>query len=369
MSSNLKCATVGLGKLGLPLALVLAKKFDVVGYDINPERTVKIMKKQFENYKEKNLMEYLHKYPFKVTMNKNELMDREVIFCLVNTPSDPIEFSNKYIYDAIKDLYLPKCKLFVVVSTVMPGSIEKIKAMLPEHIKVCYNPEFIALGNVIDGIENPDFILIGEEDKVSGDLLENIYKHISNSPIKRMSWREAEITKIALNSYITMKITFANVIGEIANKFNCNGQTICDALGQDKRIGKSYLKPGAMYQGPCFPRDNRAFNSFLDKQNVRLNYCGITDKINEHQLERTLNKIKKVAKIEGTKISLIGMNYKVDSEETTESMGLKLNHLLQERGAITEIDQISPDTDLVIYCMPDKRALYPTDKQVIDLWE
>jgi UDPglucose 6-dehydrogenase len=313
-------------------------------------------------------MEYLSKYKFKATSEPYQMQDCDVVFCIVNTPSDPIAFSNKQILNSIDKVkpYLKKCKLFVIVSTIMPNSHQDIQKKL--QIPICYNPEFIALGNVIEGIEKPDFILIGEENKQVGNLLESIYKKISKSPIKRMSITEAEITKIALNSFITMKITFANLIGEISEKCKCDGDIVCNALGEDKRIGKRYLKPGAMYSGPCFPRDNRAFDYFLKRNGMPLNYCQLTDKINNHQLDRTLKRIKaKIGNVIGQKISLLGMNYKIDSEETTESMGLKLNHLLKEKGAETEIDVISEDTDLVIFCMPDKRV--ETDKEVLDLWE
>src|SRR5207249_425067 len=77
---------------------------------------------------------------------------------------------------------------------------------------LCYNPEFIALGSVIHDFLNPDFVLIGESDEKAGEILSSIYTELMKDPkIKRMSYENAEITKIALNSYITMKISFANM--------------------------------------------------------------------------------------------------------------------------------------------------------------
>jgi UDPglucose 6-dehydrogenase len=367
---NLKIGIVGLGKLGLPLALVLSKKFNTLGYDISKKRIEKIRKKQFKKYKEKNLMNYLNNTSLKVTTDYKRLLDRDVIFCITNTPSAPIAFTNKYILKSVHKIkkYIDNCKLFVIVSTIMPNSHYTIRKQL--KCPIAYNPEFIALGDVIKGMENPDFILIGEEDKKSGDLLSSIYKQISKSPIKRMDIVSAEICKMSLNSYITMKISFANLIGEIADKSGANANKICEALGYDKRIGKKYFVPGAMYQGPCFPRDNRALNYYFKKKNVKLNYFEMTDKINEHQLSRVIEKIKNKLKIIKNKhISIIGINYKEGTDETIESMGLKLFNLLKKYKAKPEIDKISKNSELVIYCMPNKKELFKTNKPIIDLWD
>ena len=218
------------------------------------------------------------------TMDFSILKDCEVVFNVVNTPSKPDgTFDNKYLYQSIEQAkgYL-NCKVFVIVSTVMPGTCEKVRKML--KCKVCYNPEFIRLNSIIEDMKNPDFVLIGEEDKQSGDLVEKIYRKFCNdAPIKRMDWKSAEIAKMALNSYITMKISFANVLDEICDRVGGDAKLITDAIGEDRRIGKEYFNPGGAYGGPCFPRDNRAFAVVAGEI---LNYSTLTDKINEHQSER-----------------------------------------------------------------------------------
>ena len=267
----MKIGVIGLGKLGSCLAQVLTEHNEVVGVDLKLKRIEGVQL---------------------TTTNFERLKDCEVIFNVVNTPSLPNgDFSNKYLFESINQAYdyIHKCKVFVIVSTIMPGTCEQIKERLP-WCKICYNPEFIRLNSIIEDMKNPDFILIGEEDEESGDVLEKIYNKIFNErtykqcydktiiPIKHMSLKSAELAKISLNSYITMKISFANTIGRIAKKIGADADKILDAIGQDHRIGTAYFKAGGAYGGPCFPRDNRAF---FNVAGDIMNYSNMTDIINK----------------------------------------------------------------------------------------
>ncbi len=252
----MKIGVIGLGKLGSCLAEVLAEHNKVVGVDKYT--------KWIDN--------------ITTSTSFSILKDCEVVFNIVNTPSlSNGDFSNEYLFESIKQAkgYL-NCKVFVVVSTVMPGTCEQVSKML--DCKVCYNPAFIRLNSIIEDMKDPDFVLIGEEDKKSGKILEKIHKQINNAPVKHMSLKSAELAKIALNSYITMKITFANVIGQISKQIGTDAEQILNAIGQDHRIGTSYFKFGGAYGGPCFPRDNKAFSNVAG--NI-INYAQLTDKINK----------------------------------------------------------------------------------------
>ena len=266
---NKKIGIIGLGKLGFCLADVMWKHFgNVIGIDL----------KEVEPPNEPWIENKFYR-----STNFSDLKDREIIFCVVPTPSlKNGDFTNEYVIRAIKRAkeYMQKCRIFVLVSTVMPGSCRKIKRHLGK-IKLVYNPEFIRLGDVVEGIERPDFVLIGEEDKESGREIKRIYRKICGvwTPIKRMDWKSAELTKLSLNSYVTMKISFANVIGEISKKLGTDAEKILDAIGEDSRIGQKYFKSGGAYGGPCFPRDNKAFSRVAGKI---LNYSELTDKINKH---------------------------------------------------------------------------------------
>ena len=258
----MKIGCIGLGKLGSVLAEVLAEHNEVVGVDLE------------------------YKFLENVTMSKGYgiLKDCEVVFNVVNTPSLPNgDFSNEILFKSIESAkpYLKNCKVFIVVSTVMPGTCRKISKML--DCKVCYNPEFIRLNSIYDDMKNPDFVLIGTDDKGyrdnGGFLIKGIYeKIIDDAPIKLMGWESAELAKISLNAYITVKITFANIVGQIAKKIGADAETILDAIGNDHRIGTAYFKHGGAYGGPCFPRDTVAFGNVAG--DIK-NYADLTDEINK----------------------------------------------------------------------------------------
>ena len=235
-------------------------------------------------------------------------------FVIVPTPSTKDgTFSTDYV-EAVaaemgsilrtKDAY----HLIVITSTVLPGDMKQIQDLLErtsgkicaKDFGLCYNPDFIALGSVVRDFLNPDMILIGESDKKAGDALENIHKNlINNKPnIHRMSFYNAELTKIALNSYCTLKITFANTLAEICeNMPGGNVDHVTDALGDDSRIGRKYLKGGLSYGGPCFPRDNRAFAKSAEKFGCNTPLAVRTDQINDyHRNERIPNKLLTILK-------------------------------------------------------------------------
>jgi UDPglucose 6-dehydrogenase len=265
---------------------------------------------------------------------------------LVNTPSNEKgEFSNKYIYDAVNNI----CKklknsknedfLFIISSTVMPGSHDEIIKIIESNtgrklnqgFGVVYIPDLVALGCVIKDFENPDVIIMGESDSKYGDVAEKIYSKIlkNNPPIVRMSLVEAEITKVSLNAYITMKISFANFIGNISEKFNANPHIITKALGHDKRISPYYIKSGLSFGGTCFPRDTWAFIKMSENVGLDAIHIKSTQTINENQNTLLYDKVKKYTK---KKIGIYGLSFKQNTYVTTESPGNILYEKLLSEG-------------------------------------
>jgi len=242
---------IGLGKLGACMLVAFASKgFKVTGVEIDKKRADLLKKGKTWHY-EPQLEEYLNKYSDNITITDNfdeAIKNSSVTFVVVNTPSEKNGgFSTKQLIPACKSIgsalnQKNDYHLVVVTSTVMPQTIRN--EVLPEiesssgkkigkDFGLCYNPEFIALGSVIHDFLNPDFILIGESDKNAGDLLDTIFEKLLDSPkLRRMSLENAEVTKIALNSYITMKITFANLLAELCEKIpNGNVDVITESSG------------------------------------------------------------------------------------------------------------------------------------------
>jgi len=214
-----------------------------------------------------------------------------VIFILVDTPTGVAEKSYDYsklsrVLMQINDRKVEN-KHIMICCTVLPGFTDTVGRFLIKDCKnttLNYNPEFIAQGTIIRDFENPDMVLIGEQTKEAGDVVEAFYKSLcSNTPaICRMTAASAEITKISMNCFITTKIAFCNFIGDIAEKTqHANKNDILGALSQDSRIGPKCMKPGYGFGGPCFPRDNRALGWYARTIGVEPFVSEATDKHNK----------------------------------------------------------------------------------------
>lgn len=342
----MKLSVIGLGKLGAcSAACFAAKGFDVIGIDINKDFVNAINNAKAPVY-EPRLQDLINESSsrLKATQDYEEVIrNSDITFLIVPTPSkEDGHFSDKYLKDALKHLSTAlgrinkKYHLFVVTSTVSPGITEDSLIPLIESVSgkklnkdfgVCYNPEFIALGNVITDFLNPDLVLIGESDKNAGDKLAEIYRVIcENKPtIARMSIVSAEITKISLNSYITMKISYANTLANICEAIpHADIDDITKALGADKRISPHYLKGGLSYGGPCFPRDNRAFAAFAKKYGYEAKLAKATDEVNEFQIGNLVNRILTVLPENNYSISILGLSYKPNTPVVEESPAIKI---------------------------------------------
>src|SRR3984893_17145711 len=236
-----------------------------------------------------------------------------------------------------------KGHIFVCSSTTTPGAVDSVLLPMLEketgwksgrEFSVCYNPEFIALGNVINGLLEPDLVLIGEGDSESGDTLEKLYsRYTRNKPrIARMSIISAELTKISVNSYITMKISFTNQLRMIAAKFpKANINLILDAIGTDTRIGHKYLRAGLSFGGPCFPRDNRLLAYAARQVGLEAPLAEASDRTNEVTKSNLAKKVRQLVSV-GETVLILGVSYKPDTYITEESAGLHLAQNLKRHG-------------------------------------
>ncbi|MFC1522483.1 UDP-glucose dehydrogenase family protein [Elusimicrobiota bacterium] len=345
-------SVIGLGKLGLCTAACIARAgYKVFGVDVDKAKVREINKGR-SPIPETGLKELMRKVAKRITAGhsiENAVRNSDMTFIVVATPSKADNsFSNAQLLPVLKEIAraLKKKKSFhsvVITSTVMPYTTERIAGPLLERIsgKICgrdfglaYNPEFIALGSVLKDFMNPDFILIGESDKRTGDALVKIYKDVCrNKPaFARMKPVSAEITKIALNCYVTTKITFANTLARICER--APGSSVSDvtrALGFDSRIGSKYLKGGLGYGGPCFPRDNRAFARFAKNVGMQAVLAKAVDNVNRSMVKRIANVVRR--DLNGKKrVSVLGLSYKPNTEIVEASQSLELAAYLADSG-------------------------------------
>jgi UDPglucose 6-dehydrogenase len=337
-------SVIGLGKLGAPMAACFAARgFTVHAVDINPQK-VDAIGRGVPPVHEPGLAELLAESRGRISATKDiesAVTSSDATFVVVATPSEADGgFSLRYAIPTCESIgralrTKPAYHVVVMTSTVMPGSMGgQIKSALERasgkrcgiDFGLCYNPEFIALGTVIRDFYNPDFLLIGESDPRAGDVLSEIYKRAcKNSPrIARMNWINAEITKLAVNTYITTKISYANMLARLCEKLpDADVNVVTDALGLDTRIGPKYLKGAVSYGGPCFPRDNRALASLAARIGASSGLAEATDIFNRAQIE-TLAALVKSHRSGNDPIGILGLTYKPDTDVVEESFGLLL---------------------------------------------
>jgi UDPglucose 6-dehydrogenase len=342
----------GLGKLGACIAGTLAARgFDVLGVDIDPEKVRKVSE-GLPPVEEPLLAETMKagRSRLRATQDVREAAATDVSFFIPPSPSLPDgSFSNEYLLKSMQPMAKAvreagkKGHLFVCSSTTTPGAMDTV--LIPmleketgwkcsENFGVCYNPEFIALGNVVNGLLEPDMVLIGESDEDSGDRLEELYKRYNrNQPrIARMSIISAELTKISVNSYITMKISFTNQLRLIAEQFpKADIHAVLDAIGSDSRINKKYLKAGLSYGGPCFPRDNRLLAYTARQVGLEAPLAEASDRVNELSKEKLLQRAIGMLN-KGDMVAVLGLSYKPDTYIVEESAGLYLAQHLKRDG-------------------------------------
>lgn len=286
----------------------------------------------------------------RATMSAEEaVLGSDISFVIVPTPSDERgAFTLQYAKFAFKSLGQALKKkdgyhVIVLTSTVLPGATRQgLLPILEEEsgkkcgpdFGLCYNPEFIALGSVIRDFLNPDFYLLGESDARAGDLLEQVHHRVSqnNAPVKRMSLENAELAKIAVNSYVTMKISFANMLADFCEHLpGGDVDVVSDALGMDKRIGRKYLTGGFGFGGPCFPRDNVALDFMGRQLGVDSSLLRANDDFNRGLSKRYVEKLQPHLP-KGANVAVLGLAYKPMSHVIDESPGIYLCRALSEAG-------------------------------------
>ena len=295
----MKIGLIGAGRLGLCLALLMDKAgYSIIASDVR-EDYVKGLEMRLVNTTEPHVQEHLlNSNHIHFTTDNLEVIEKsDIIFTLVLTPSlenGSYDVSNvdDVVSDVIKygwnkDL---SNKSLVIGCTTNPGDCDFFQDRLSETgISVFYNPEFIAQGSIIKDLQNADMVLLGGDGKHKGNLV-NIYKKIQygykEPSIHLMSTKAAEITKIAVNCFLTTKISYANMIGQVLAQSNLYDEidTVLSSIGSDSRIGHKYMNFGFGFGGPCFPRDNRAFASYAQKVGVEHNIGTTTDNFNKAHL-------------------------------------------------------------------------------------
>src|SRR3954452_17022178 len=348
----MKISISGLGKLGAPMAAVMAHKGNVVvGVDLNPAYVTAIQQGR-PPVNEPGLAEMIlqNRERLSATLDYNEaIAATDVTFIIVPTPSGTDgTFSLRYVMSAAEKIGAALRRkngwhVVVLSSTVMPGSTGgKLLPALEAHsgkkcgvdFGLCYNPEFIALGSVVRDMLKPDMILIGESDARSGAILEELYTGVceSNPRIQRMNYVNAELTKLSVNTFVTTKISYANMLAQICETLpGADSDVVTAAIGCDTRIGQKYLKGALGYGGPCFPRDNIAFSALARDNGAPALLAEATDALNKRQVPRLAQLVMSHLS-DGAVAGVLGLSYKPNTEVIEESQGVAIAQALLDAG-------------------------------------
>jgi UDPglucose 6-dehydrogenase len=352
IKENMKISIIGLGKLGAPMAAVMAHKgHTVVGVDVNPN-FVAAIQRGLPPVREPGLAEMIQANRERLSATdsyEEAILCTDATFIMVPTPSNADgRFSMTYVLSAaakIGAVLRAKESWHVVVlsSTVMPGCTGgELLPVLQEYsgkkcgmdFGLCYNPEFIALGSVVRDMLNPDMILIGESDMRSGEMLERLYRGTcdSNPRIQRMTYVNAELTKLSVNTFVTTKISYANMLAQVCETLpGADVDVVTAAIGCDSRIGQKYLKGALGYGGPCFPRDNIAFSALARDNGAPALLADATDELNRRQIQRLAAMILTRFPA-GATAGVLGLSYKPNTGVIEESQGFALAQRLLAAG-------------------------------------
>lgn len=349
----MRIAVIGLGKLGCPMAALLAAAGnDVVGADLN-RGCVELVNAGRAPVLEPGLEELMVAAAPRLratTSVEEAVADAEIAFCIVPTPSLPdSSFDTSYAEGAFEAIGRGwrsdngGRRVAVLTSTVLPGATEaRVKPALErgigypvgDRLGLCYSPEFIALGTVIDNMRHPDMILMGASAGWAAEIALSAITSIADqkSPVAAMSIVDAEVTKIAVNTFITTKISYGNMIGELCERLpGADAMVVTAALGLDSRIGRKYIQPAAPYGGPCFPRDNAAFAGLARSLGFEADIAVATDAVNRRQAAWLISRLHSQVAVRN-RVAVLGLSYKPFTPVVEEAFGLLVANELAATG-------------------------------------
>lgn len=349
----MKIGVVGLGKLGLPVAVAMnAKGHRVWGYDISPE-PAKYLSDRRVPYQEADLQPLLDSHSVN-TVGSIETVVRnaDIIFAPIQTPhearfegvtrvpEDRKDFEYKYLISAISEIAATARKLqkhvhLIVISTCLPGTYrERIAPVLEgnEYIAYYYNPFFIAMGTVVKDFLNPEFVLLGADSEEKARFVEDFYRTLHDKPVFHTDITTAEGIKVFYNTFITTKTVLANVYGEMAHKLGMDVDDIFQALSMatDRLISPKYLQAGLADGGGCHPRDNIALSYIAKKVGLSHNIFEDIMSAREDHMDWLARLAIEESKRTKLPLIILGRSFKPETNIETGSASILMANMIEK---------------------------------------
>jgi UDPglucose 6-dehydrogenase len=349
----MKIGFIGIGKLGMPCAEMIARKgHSVKGYDLQKIQSLYI----------------------EITDSIRECVtDVDIVFVAVPTPHDPAydgqnptshlepkDFSYNIVNDVLEEAntYMNKNQLLVLISTVLPGTVRREFIPLVTNTRFIYNPYLIAMGSVAWDMVNPEMIMIGTEDgseTTDAKQLVDFYKTLmENNPRYVIgTWDECECIKVFYNTFISAKLSLVNMIQDVAQKQgNIDVDVVTDALAKStmRIMGPQYMTAGMGDGGSCHPRDNIALRYMSQQLDLGYDLFDTIMQAREIQAKNLAKELVKHAQIHNMNIYIHGKAYKPDVEYCDGSYSLLIGHFCSKAGHDpTYIDPLTSDNVESVY--------------------
>jgi UDPglucose 6-dehydrogenase len=294
-----------------------------------------------KNVKNKNLF---------FTTNLGEAInDAKIVFIAVGTPMGNDGSADlQYVLAVAKSIGETMVNELVVVdkSTVPIGTADKVKATIQKELDkrgvqikfhVVSNPEFLKEGAAIDDFMKPDRVVIGADSEVAFELMKQLYSPFfrTHDRFITMDIRSAEMTKYAANAMLATKISFMNEIANICERVGADANQVRIGIGSDKRIGYSFIYPGAGYGGACFPKDVKALKKIAEEHGYKANLISSVEDVNDAQKLVIAQKIVKRfgEDLTGKTFGLWGLAFKPGTDDMREAPSIYVVKELISRGA------------------------------------
>ena len=340
----MKLAVIGTGYVGLTTGACLAELGHVVVcHDIEDEKIKKLKNKVcpiFEVGLPELLVKHTGRSLFFTSSIKEAICEAEVIFICVGTPPKKEGGADLSAIDKVLENIgknLDHYAIIVEKSTVPVQTAEWMKSLLKKHLKtefdIAVNPEFLREGTSVHDFLHPDRIVVGTESEKADKIMTELYSK-TEAPVIHTDLNSAELIKHSSNAFLSMKISFANMVSRLCEKTGGSVSTVMDGVGWDTRIGRAFLNAGLGYGGYCFPKDLDAFIHIFEKHKVDCSLLKGVRSINESQRLHALEIAKEMlGSLNGKTVGVLGLAFKPNTDDVRLSPACLLIEELQKEGA------------------------------------
>jgi len=345
----MKIVVIGIGHVGLVTAATFAHYgHEVIGLDDDPAK-IEILQKGGVTFFEEGLASLLKEVTGAGRLSFSDdyaqsMKDAEIAFICVGTPPRADGEANMVAVEnvawsaasnATRELVL------VQKATVPVRTAERIRRLITSRRPIAFhlvsNPEFLREGTAVADSLKPDRILVGAETAEPHRIMRALYQPMIDQGAEYFATDipTAELAKHACNSFLAMKISYANALAEICEASGADIEAIADVMGSDRRIGRDFLNPGLGYGGYCLPKDVAAFKSMAHRLGYDFALLDAIMAINQQALERVFEKVKEALwNLEGKKILLLGLSFKPGTDDVRQSPSIALAKRLMDAGAL-----------------------------------